>query len=277
MNILTFLQTVDRRFLYAMLLFVVAAPFFFTVKLPVNISSQTQKFYDAVEELPAESFVLFSADFGAGTAGESKPQAEAVMRHLMKKKLRIAIIAFEPQGKALGQKMAEDLGKEFGRVEGTHWCNFGYKTDSENYLKGFVQDIQTTVSTDIHGKPLRELPVMQGVQSGKDIKFLIDIAPSGIYETYIKFVQGPYKIPMGLAATAVMAPEAFNRIDSGQLVGLLGGLQGAMEYEKLNGKPGKATRAGVSSSMAHLLIIAFIILGNVAMILERRQRARTEI
>jgi hypothetical protein len=113
---------------------------------------------------------------------------------------------------------------------------------------------------------------MQGIRTAKDIKFLIDITPSATYEAYIQFLQGPFQIPMGLAPTSVMVPEAFNRLDSKQIVGMMAGLKGAIEYEQLLGELGSANRASVSLSFAHLLVILFIVLGNVAMLLERRQR-----
>ena len=90
----------------------------------------------------------------------------------------------------------------------------------------------------------------------------------------IQFMQGPADVPMAVALTAVMAPEAYNYVDSKQIIGMLNGLKGGNEYEQLLGVFGKASRASNSSSFAHLLIISFIALGNVAMLLERRQRAR---
>src|SRR5262249_38527087 len=129
-----------------------------------------------------------------------------------------------------------------------------------------------TVSTDIHGTPVAQLPVMQGIESAKDIKLILDVNPTASYGNYIQFLQGPYKIPMGFAPTAVMAPEAFNYLDSGQISGLLNGLQGAIEYEQLLGVVGRATKDSNCLSAAHLLIILLIVMGNVAMVLERRQK-----
>jgi hypothetical protein len=273
-NILRFLQTADRRYLYALLLLTVTIPFFIKTRLPVVVSPQTLALYKAIDALPPNSFVLFGVDWGAGTSGESQPQTEAIMRHLMKRRLRFALLAFDPQPKTLVQRIATRLQGEYGYQEGRDWVNFGYKIAQENFLKAFGQGIPAAVVTDIHSTPIASLPVMEGIRTARDIKFLIDVTPSGTYESYIRFLQGPYQIPMGLAPTAVMGPEAFNYLDSGQLVGMAVGLQGAIEYEYLVGTFGKATRANVSSSFAHLLIITFILLGNLAMILERRRKAR---
>jgi hypothetical protein len=276
MNVLRFLQEVDRRVLYALMIFVIAFPMIKLIELPVKVSPSTQSFYNNIEALNEGDFVVFGADWGAGTRGESRSQTIALVRHLMQKKLRFAFLAFEPQGKSLCQKIAEGLQKEYGYVEGVNWVNFGYKVDQENFLQGFVKDIVGTIKTDIHGNPLGTLPVMAGIKTAKDVDFLIDISGSRTYEVFITFMQQPYKdnLKMGGGLTAVMAPEAFNRLDSQQLVGLLGGLSGAAEYETLLKKPGEAMAASASSAFAHLLIIGFIILGNVAMFLEKRQRQR---
>jgi hypothetical protein len=279
-NVLRLLQEVDRRFLYAMLLLTVTIPFFLPFRLPVPISPPTQALYETIENLPENSFVLFGADWGAGSRGENGAQTEALLRHLMRKKLRFAILSFDPQGKTLAQNIALKLQDEYNKQgytikEGVNWVNWGYKVDQVNFTKSLVQDIPTTIVQDIHGAPIASLPVMAGIHSARDIKLILNVNPTAGYTVYIQFMQGPYKIPMGLAPTAVMAPEAFNYLDSGQLIGMLTGLQGAIEYEQMLGAFGRATRASNSLSFAHLLIIFFILLGNVAMILERRQRARS--
>lgn len=276
MNILRFLQTVDRRFLYALLMLVVVFPFFIPVKLPVKITDNlpSVKLYKAIEALPEGSIVLFGVDWGAGTRGENRAHTEALMHHLMRKKLRFALLAFDPQAKKLSQNIALRLQSKYGYVEGVHWVNFGYKVDQENYLKAFGPDVIGQVDKDIHGNPLAGMEVMRGVKTAGDFAMLLDVTGSGTYETYIQFLQGPYKLKMGLGTTSVMAPEAFNRMDSGQLVGMMPGLTGATEYETLLDIPGKATSASASSAFAHLLVIAFIALGNIAMLLERRLRAQ---
>ena len=274
LSMLRFLQTVDRRFLYALLMLVVVFPFFVTIKLPVKVSPPTRLLYNTIESMPEGSFVLLGVDWGAGTRGESRPHTEALIHHLMRKKLRFALLAFDPQAKKLSQNICLRLQDKYGYKEGVNWVNFGYKVDQENYLKAFGPDIIGTVKEDISGRPLDQLEVMKGVKSANDIALLLDVTGSATYETYIQFLQGPYKLKMGLGTTSVMAPEAFNRIDSGQLVGMIPGLAGALEYEYLLQIPGNGTSASASSAFAHLLVIAFIALGNFAMVLERRMRSQ---
>jgi hypothetical protein len=266
-----------------MLLLAVTVPFFVKFRLPVAVSPPTRALYDAIDNLPENSFVLFGPDYSGGTRGENGAQTEALLRHLMimwhKKKVRFGILAFDPQGKTLAQTIALGLQEEYNKQgydikEGVNWVNFGYRVDQQNFVRAMVKDVPGTLAKDIHDAPLATLPVMKGIQTAKDISMILDVNPTINYTIYIQFMQGPYKIPMGLAPTAVMAPEAFNYLDSGQIVGMLQGLQGAVEYEQMLNTFGRATRASNSLSVAHLLLIGFIVLGNIAMLLERSKQRR---
>lgn len=275
MKVLRFLQVVDRRFLYALLLLAVILPFYITVQLPVIPSQPTIKFYDMVEGLAPGSFVLLGIDWSAGTRGENGPETEAIMEHLMRHGVHFGILAFgDPQGKTLGEEAAIRLSRRYGYREGIDWANFGYKVDMQNFVKAMVEDVPRTLGTDIHNHPAASLPVMHGINTAKDFSALIDVTPSATYQTYIQFVAGPAKVPMGAAVTAVMAPEAFNYLDSGQVKGLLQGLSAAGEYQKLLGTTSRVTDFSNSSSCAHLLIIFLILMGNAAMLLERRRTMR---
>ena len=282
MNILRLLQEVDRRVLYVLLLLAVTLPFFLKFRVPVAVSPPTQALYDAIDNLPENGFVLFGPNYSAGTRGENGAQSEALLRHLMimwhKKKVRFGMLAFDPQGKTLAQNIALGLQEEYNKQgynikEGESWVNFGYRVDQVNFVRAMVKDIPGSLTKDIHDQPLTGLPVMQGIHSAKDVAMILDVNPTDRYQIFIQFMQGPFKIPMGLAPTAVMAPEAFNYLDSGQIVGMLPGLQGAVEYEQLLNTFGRATRASNSLGVAHILLIGLIVLGNIAMLLERsRQR-----
>ncbi len=283
MNVLRLLQEVDRRVLYVFLLLAVTLPFFVKFRVPVAISPPTKALYDAIEELPENSFVLFGPDYSAGTRGENGAQTEVLLRHLMlmwhKKKIRFGILAFDPQGKTLAQNISLRLQEEYnkqgyGIKEGVSWVNFGYRVDQQNFVRALVKDVPNTLAKDIHDQPVGALEVMKGIHSAKDVAMILNVNPTNSYTIYIQFMQGPYKIPMGLAPTAVMAPEAFNYLDSGQIVGMLQGLQGAVEYEQMLDTFGRATRASNSLSVAHLLLIGFIILGNIAMVLERSKQRK---
>ncbi len=65
---------------------------------------------------------------------------------------------------------------------------------------------------------------------------------------------------------------AYPYLQAGQLDGLLGGMAGAAEFEKLTGHYDKATTFIKSQSFAHAVVVIFIIIGNVAFFRSRRTK-----
>ena len=88
---------------------------------------------------------------------------------------------------------------------------------------------------------------------------------------YVQVVQSQYGIPMIAACTAVSGPDYVPYYDAGQLKGLAAGMKGAAEYEELVGMPGSAVAGMVAQSASHLLLVAFIVFGNVMFFLSRRR------
>jgi len=78
--------------------------------------------------------------------------------------------------------------------------------------------------------------------------------------------------PIAGATTAISAPRQYPYLSSGQLLGLLGGLKGAAEYETLVERKDRATAGMDSQSIAHVIIVIFIIVGNIILIRERRKK-----
>jgi hypothetical protein len=82
---------------------------------------------------------------------------------------------------------------------------------------------------------------------------------------------------MAAGVTAVMAPKQYAYFASGQLDGLLGGMKGAAEYEKLVGKPGLAITGMGAQSIVHFLIIFLVLIGNIGYFVGRRLDAEKGI
>ena len=278
------LQNIDRRILYALLALVVAIPL--AVRIPTGkpvVLPQTQGYFDAIENvardpIASKKLVLVATNFSSSTATENLTQSEATLRQIMGHKLRFAIFVFsDPQGRDLGQRLAEKLAPEFGYVYGRDWVNWGYKAgDPALNLKALVRDVPGTIGTDIKGTPLAQMPVMQNVKTVDDVGLVCEIASANTLEFWIAYFRAAgtgEPIPLLFACTAVMAPEAFPFLKSGQIQGLLNGLKGAGEYEVLIGKAGFGAKASAALSFSHFLILFLIVLGNVGMFVTR-SRAR---
>jgi len=281
------LNNLDRRFLYLMLAIVIAIPLLFPViskMLPKPaITGPTKSFYQTVEEVakdPASQnkIAIVSCNFGAGTLAENLSQCEAVVRHLMMRKIKFAIFCFnDPQGRALGQQVVDKLAKEYSYEYGRDYVNFGYRPAGAAValLKTAVSDLPGALGKDSKGTPISEVPCMKGVKSVNEVSLIVEIAAAATLDVWVQFFQraGKQPIPTVYCPTSVMATEAIPMLETGQLQGMLIGLKGASEYELLLEKEGFASAASASLSLSHLLIIVLIAVGNVGMFMEKKQRA----
>ena len=82
----------------------------------------------------------------------------------------------------------------------------------------------------------------------------------------------PYGIPIIDVAIGVDWQEAQMYFDNGALKGALKSSVGGAEYESLVGVLGLATTSIGGLSLNHLLIIFFIILGNIQFFLSRNKK-----
>jgi len=138
-------------------------------------------------------------------------------------------------------------------------------------------DIYKTFETDYYGTPLDSLPMMRGIHNYDQIALVVSL--TGSATPWITFANARYRQEVGLGVTAVMAPEYYPYLQTNQLVGMIGGLKGAAEYETLlNKKLGfegrKAACIGMDSqSIVHLVMIVFIVLGNIAYFATKKSRS----
>ena len=268
------IQRIPRHYIYLLLAGVVAWQLLFPIQLPVVPSSATKGVYDAIAAVPDDKLVVISTDWDASTEAETAPQTQAVMHACFQHRKRFAIMNLQPpMGVKLANDLAEEAAREYGAEYGVDWCNWGYKYGYENVLMALGKNVPKAVGDDFYGKPVTELPMMEGVTDIKDVGLVVIVTGlSAMTEMWIGLIQGPYGTPLATAYTAVMAPIYYPYLDSGQMKGMLVGAKGAAELEVLVDRPGKANDIMNVQSWAHVLIIALIIVGNLGYLLARGRR-----
>ncbi len=272
-NPLARLDAIDRRYLYGVLLLIVVVGLLVPIPLPLAVGPQARGFYDAIENADPNKIAIVSTLWSASTQGENRPQTSVVLQHLMRKRMRFALIAFgDPQSTTLAQELAEELARENNYVYGKDWINWGFRADIAGTLKGLVRDINETIKRDsIMKKPLAEHPVMAGIHNVKDVSVIAEVSASGNYVSWLGLVVGSTDAPFCYAPTSVMAPELYTYLDSGQMKGMLFGIKGAAEYERLLGIKGFTTRAITPVSLSLVLLFVLIGLGNYGMYASRKK------
>ena len=260
-----------RRIIWLALAIATAVFVVVKVKAVMYVSRPAITLYDAVEAVPDDKIIVVCCDWEPGTQGENGPQTVALIRHCFKAGKRFAIFGWAyPPGPLLGQQIAERYQGMYGRKYGRDWVNWGFNLGGANMIRGWAKDIPGTIKQDMFHTPLHDLPVMDGIRTVRDVGLVLEITPSSTLPTWVRFVYGIYRTPIGYACTGVMAPEAFPYYDAHQIVGVLKGLAGAAEYEKLVGYEGDALKRMPAQSAAHAVMIALIVLGNVIYFRARR-------
>src|ERR1041385_5249961 len=105
------------------------------------------------------------------------------------------------------------------------------------------------------------------------ISMLVNITGYTDVEKWYQFL-GPTRVQMVLGCTAVMAPQQYAYLDSGQLSGLLTGMKGAAEYEQLLDAPGQGLIGMSGQSFAHLYILILVVLANTSVVMGWARRRR---
>jgi len=267
------MQRVDRRIIYTLIFISVIVPTLWPLQLPTAVTPETQSFFNAVDSLPSGSRILFPFDCWPSTLAETEPMAVAALRHCFRKDLRVVGLSNVGMGgPSVLERVLLQVGGEFGKEYGTDYVNLGYKANYQAVLLGMGSKIEDIFPTDHHGTRLAELPLMREVPNYDSLRFTVIISDNAMVDYWVSLVNARYGMPMVAAVTAVMAPKQLSYVQAHQLQGLLGGMKGAAEYERLIGAIDKANRGMDSQSLIHLLVIGFIVLGNVGYFVTRDKR-----
>ncbi|MDC1037734.1 hypothetical protein OAR31_01545 [Candidatus Marinimicrobia bacterium] len=267
------LGTVDRRWIFLIIGFVVILPLFFPLSLPIRATDTTQQVYDTIDNLEPGSKILLSCEYGPSTKPEIHPMVLSLMRHLFKNGHKIYVTCLWPDGQFLAEE-ALDLvgGEEFGLTYGKDFVLLGFRPGGEAVIKGIVSDLRKVYTIDVRGTKVTEIPMMEGINRFEDFDFLFS-ASAGYPGTieWVQYAVDPTDVPMSTGTTSIQVNEVMPYVAAGQVLGIIAGMPGAAEYEALIGVPGNATMGMDAQSIAHLVIVIFIVLGNIGYFIERNR------
>jgi hypothetical protein len=300
------MQSFPRWVLYVVLIIAATIPLFKPVDVPNKPSDEAVDFYASLMALPEGSRVLIASDWTGSTRGESGGSFDAMMKILMRKNCKIALYSTgDPQAPQVAKdaigRLNTDRKAKGERVYKSFedWVHLGYFANSEGTTGGIGNNLRVIfsgVKVYPEGRgatPVLESPVFQGVNTIGDFQMLILVTASKTADIIVERLYG--KIPLAFQVTGVMVPETRNYYTSKQIVGMIGGLKGVYDLEQLmeyginndNGKikserhgtvpgwpgqanKGKGTLYYPTLHIAILLLILTVIIGNVGMLLSRR-------
>jgi len=279
------LLVIDRRWIFLIIGMVVIAALILPIKLSIGITTPVQNFYDMIESSPEGSVILVSMDLGPSTLPELEPMLKAVVYHALDRGLKVITLTLLPDATSIAERIMlqvtdelnakyEAAGVERQIRMGEDWVYLGFRAGGDAVILQLGNDIRVAFPADFYGSYLDDLPMMENIHNYADMWAVVDVSGTAMPEIWVAYAGAPYGIPILVGVTAVSAPQYYAYTQTGQMAGLLGGLKGAAEYERLLNYDGAANRGMLAQQWIHIVIVAFILLGNIAYFVTRGKKDR---
>lgn len=284
----------DRRFIFILIGLSVLIPLLKPnwVNIPIKTTANSKIVFEELNNLKSGDKVLVSFEYGASTKPEIHPMSVAVLQHLFSKGIKVYTVPLWPEGLMMAKYAVEEVvaSNLFNIEEHIDYVSFPYKAGGEIIIRGIATDLRSIFTQDVNNVLLKDIPMMDGINNISDFDFVFDLS-AGVpgNAEWVQFACDEYNIPLSSGCTSIMVTDAIPYVESGQIRGILAGMPGAAEYEQmvfeyLNDSnstylnedisiiPGKATSRMSAQSIAHLLMVIFIVFGNISYYLIRRNK-----
>jgi hypothetical protein len=271
------LMKIDRRTIYALLLFVVILPLVFPSVVKVTPMTPVKKIFQAVDNTPQDKALILDCSYAPQIKAEVEPMAVAVLRHAFKTRKKILVLSLYVEMIGLATRALNQVVGEFNSVAETHedsiiygrdYVFLGWQPPPIVPMLGMGESIANIYVVDYYGNQTDTLEMMQRINNYNDISILVALSGSRIPISWVAYAQNRYGLQVGVGCTAVSGADFYPYYQTGQFTGLMVGMKGAAEYEEL----GVASEAMLSLTYAHIIIILFIVVGNIGFLLQRRKK-----
>ena len=282
------LQNFDRRWIFLIMSLAVVVPLFFPIGLPALPDSMTKAAYNAVEALPDGARVFVSLDLDPASTPEIEPFYRAVILQLKRKHAKLVFATTWYQAPPLVERyMRETIETAIAPagtagydglpdrayVKNVDYVNLGFRDGKGAIIQQFGANLRDAFDGRANdGTPLDQIRMLDGIKQLKDFDLIVLVSAGfpGAKE-YVQFVGSRYKLRMIASCTAVSTTDLSPYFQTGQLVGLVGGMAGAAGYEYLVGKKGSGTAGADVLNVGNMVVILAILFGNVVYFAGRRR------
>jgi hypothetical protein len=281
------LTQIDRRFIFLTMALAILIPLLFPFHMPIGPQRVTKRLFKAVEDVDASKQVLLlSSDYAPQTEAENQPMEIVMLRHCFARRLPVLINALYVEGAPLYDMAMHQVMDEFNArahtradsiVYGRDVVYLGWQPPPIVPILSMGRSVSGIYPVDYYGNQTDTLEVMKRVRNYDQIGLVVAITPLSSPLWYVMYAQTKFGVKVGAGCTAVCAPDFYPYVGTGQLSGMMAGMKGAAEYEELvenkyhTGGRRRATEGMASQSAAHLLMMFFVIIGNIAYFATRRK------
>jgi hypothetical protein len=267
------LAGIDRRIIYGILSLAVIVPLLMKAQVKFEALPEVQQAFSEMDTLDENSTIIVSIDYDAASMPELQPMLHSVLQHAFRKNINVIMMGHWPLGLPLGQIALEQEAERFGKVYGEDYVFLGFRPGLFAVMINLGRDIRSVFNVDYRGTPIDELPMMREIRNYDQIDLLVGLEAGRVGDYWAMYANARYGQRMIMGATAVTAPDLYPFLHAGQIVGLMGGLRGAADYEVLLDQPGAGALGMVPQTAVHILIVAFILIGNIGFFATRRRKS----
>ncbi len=287
MKIVDLMLKIDRRVIYLILAIVVIVPLIFPSAQHVRVMPPVERLFLAVDTIKSDKALMIDFDYDPQTQPELEPMALAILRHAFKRKIKLLGLSLYVQPLGLAKSALDQVIGEFNEqaksyedsiIYGRDYVFLGWQPPPLIPILGMGESITNVYKKDYYGNQTDTLPLMKKIKNYNNVELLISISSGDPPMWWVSYAQNRFGLKVGVGCTAVSASDYYPYLQTGQFSGLMVGMKGAAEYEELVEKKldiqkrRKASEALPSLTYAHLVMMVFIIIGNVGYLIKRRQK-----
>jgi hypothetical protein len=283
MNTFDKLMRLDRRWIFLFLIAVCVVTYIIPFEVPILVEKEVRSVFEFIDKLPPGKIVMVAIDYDPNNMAELHPTTYALVEHCWRHELKVLFTSLSQNGPGMTDQAIRNIcdslkqdatyngtlykGREI--ISGIDYVFLGYKPYYALVILSMGQNFRLPFPSDYYGVPLDSLPMMKGVINYDQVACVIDVSGGNITDAWISYGQGRFNFPLALALTGVMTAQYYPFLGSGQVFGIMGGLLGAAEYEQLVDNPGLAKDGMRVQLYAHMVIVLFIVAGNVGFFMDR--------
>jgi hypothetical protein len=262
-------KTLENLPLGIFFILIVGAMAYITVNplgLPIPVTQTTRDTHAAVDVLNPGDIILIDQGYASGTIAVHEPGLVVVFKHAISKGAKIVLVSSAVEGPQLFDRAVEKInpgakGYEYGK----DYIHLGYFAGGEPAYAGIIADIMSIFTVDYKNVPVDQLELWGELSAPTHEKIsLVYVQSAGgdVCEGWIRQSAVRYDIPMIQQPLEMMVPTILPYYPI-NCQGVLNGGIGAAEYESLSGFAGEAIKLSDMLSVAHIVILVFLILGNI--------------
>jgi len=242
-----------------------------------------------IDKLSANDVVLVGYEWDARRSSELRPLEDAVLGHLIQRKVKLVLASTDPQGTLLLFDFRDQLEKAGYRKGGEDYILLGYKPGAELALRTFAQDFGSVLRSDFQGNDATISALATGSDPSKPrLTSLSDFSMVMVLADEAQDVQGwmeqvhrsAKQVPFAFLLPNETTPVAQPYLNQPGIFHLAG-KQGALAYQSLRGDSGmpavQIAREITQQRLSLLVYIGVLLLGaliaGVSAAVARRRRA----